>query len=431
MRKRLFAALTALCLTLALLPTAASASAAKLAAPASCQCYTVAQQVTFTNGWYQVYPGTLTWKAVTGATHYRLTLYRDGKQIDTVTSYDTGYVEHDPSSDFFGNEDRESGTYVFGVAALGDGTTASDSAETKSAAWVYTKPSAKLAVPTGLGWNGRNPVFTKPAGAIGYMVRWYYAASAGKTPVSAGARAVQTDGDDTKISDHLALTDKEIQRRGQGYYYFKVRVLADVTKACNSDWSALSPAYSTAASSGGAAPAQEAGNPFTDVVKGQYFHDSVLWAVSKGVTTGTTATTFSPNATCSQAQILTFLWRAAGKTEPTAQSAYTDPAVVSSQYYYKALVWAQEKGVVTDAALAPNGGCTRADVVLYLWRLAGSPAASSAAFTDVASDAPYAQAVAWAVSKGITTGTGTATFSPAKTCTRGQIATFLCRYFAA
>jgi 5'-nucleotidase/UDP-sugar diphosphatase len=152
--------------------------------------------------------------------------------------------------------------------------------------------------------------------------------------------------------------------------------------------------------------------------------------VGRGVTAGTTATTFSPNQTCTQAQILTFLWRAAGKPEAAGAASYTNSAVTSGKYYYKALAWAAEKGIVTDLALDPDARCTRADAALYLWRNAGSPAASSASFTDVPADSACAEAVAWAVANGVTKGTSATAFSPDAACTRGQIVTFLYRALA-
>jgi YD repeat-containing protein len=167
--------------------------------------------------------------------------------------------------------------------------------------------------------------------------------------------------------------------------------------------------------------------PFTDVPAGAYCYDAVKWAVGKGVTAGTTATTFSPAQTCTQGQILTFLWRAAGKPAAGAAASYTSPAVKAGSYCYTALQWAAEQGVVTDLSLDPSAPCTRADAAGYLWRYAGSPAAAPAAFTDVAADSPCAAAVAWAVEKGVTKGTTATNFSPEDTCTRGQIVTFLYR----
>ncbi len=164
--------------------------------------------------------------------------------------------------------------------------------------------------------------------------------------------------------------------------------------------------------------------PFTDVAADDYFTQAVSWAVDNKITTGTTSTTFSPNLTCSTGQILTFLWRAKGAPTPTAFGPFTFPA---NAFYTEAVSWAYENGLVT-ADFDPDTPCTRSTAVTYLWKLAGSPAAPAATFTDVSADAAYAPAVAWAVDQKITTGTGTGiTFSPDATCTRGQIMTFLYR----
>jgi hypothetical protein len=160
---------------------------------------------------------------------------------------------------------------------------------------------------------------------------------------------------------------------------------------------------------------------FTDVKTGDYFADPVLWAVEKKITAGTSATTFSPNTTCTQGQILTFLWRAKGEPKPTG-------TVSGTQYYATAAQWAKEQGLTDN--FSAEADCTRAMVVTYLWKLAGSPKTGTSNFTDVSANADYAQAVAWAVEQDITSGTGNGQFSPNSTCTRGQIVTFLYRAFA-
>lgn len=168
---------------------------------------------------------------------------------------------------------------------------------------------------------------------------------------------------------------------------------------------------------------------FTDVAASAYYADPVAWAVEKGITDGTTETTFSPNNTCTTAQILTFLWRAKGSPEPTSKAnTFTD--IKESDYYYKAALWAKENGLVSGSTFNGSTPCTPAATVTYLWKLAGSPSAASASFTDVPATAKYSQAVAWAVSKGITSGTSATTFSPDATCTRAQIVTFLYRAYA-
>lgn len=165
--------------------------------------------------------------------------------------------------------------------------------------------------------------------------------------------------------------------------------------------------------------------PFVDVSADAYYNVPVRWAVEKKITSGTSATTFSPDTTCSTAQILTFLWRANGSPEPAISNPFTD--VPGDAYYTKAAVWAYEKGLVSGSRFGGDTPCTRASAVTYLWKLAGRPAGGSASFTDVSGQAPYAQAVAWAVKEGITSGTSATTFSPDLICSRGQIVTFLYR----
>ena len=179
---------------------------------------------------------------------------------------------------------------------------------------------------------------------------------------------------------------------------------------------------------------QEAASPFTDVPKGSYYEEAVNWAVAQGITTGTTATTFSPNATCTRAQAVTFLWRAAGSPTPQSRAMpFTD--VAEGSYYHDAVLWAVEQGITVGtsaATFSPDAKCTRAQIVTFLWRSQKSPVAGSVnPFTDVAADAYYADAVLWAVNEDITNGTSPTTFSPDADCTRAQIVTFIWRALAA
>ena len=171
-------------------------------------------------------------------------------------------------------------------------------------------------------------------------------------------------------------------------------------------------------------------NPFVDVPAGSYYEDAVVWAVEKGITSGTSAVTFDPNGNCTRAQAVTFLWRAAGSPAPkTKVMPFTD--VPSGSYYYDAVLWAMEQGITkgtSDTAFSPNASCTRAQIVTFLWRANGSPAVSgNSAFTDVASDAYYAAAVTWAEKNNITGGIGGGLFGSNNNCTRAQIVTFLYR----
>ena len=169
-------------------------------------------------------------------------------------------------------------------------------------------------------------------------------------------------------------------------------------------------------------------NPFTDVPSGAYYYDAVLWAAENGVTDGVTATLFAPDAPCTRAQIVTFLWRAAGSPEPVGTSAFTD--VPANAYYAKAVAWAVENGITTgtsDTTFSPDAPCTRGQSVTFLYRAHKGAASASANFTDVPAGAYYAAPVAWAVENGITNGTGKTTFSPDAPCTRAEIVTFLYR----
>lgn len=181
-------------------------------------------------------------------------------------------------------------------------------------------------------------------------------------------------------------------------------------------------------------PLTVAAAAFSDVDEGVYYAAPIAWAVEKGITTGTSETTFSPDALCTRGQIITFLWRSAGSPEPgSMESPYGDVTPDMNADFYRAILWAAGTGILLpgdpDAGgFAPNAPCTRASTMLYLWRYAGAPAAEAlAAFTDVAPEADYAQAVSWAVENGITEGTADNTFSPDEVCTRGQIAAFLYR----
>lgn len=171
-------------------------------------------------------------------------------------------------------------------------------------------------------------------------------------------------------------------------------------------------------------------HPFLDVPAGAYYEDAVVWAVGKGITSGTNATTFDPNGTCTRAQAVTFLWRAAGSPVPKT-TLMPFPDVPVGSYYWNAVLWAIEQGITEGTSyltFSPNDSCTRAQIVTFLWRSKGNPAVSgNAPFTDVAPDAYYAAAVTWAEKNGITGGIGNGLFGSNNTCTRAQIVTFLYR----
>ena len=172
-------------------------------------------------------------------------------------------------------------------------------------------------------------------------------------------------------------------------------------------------------------------NPFQDVPSDAYYFEAVNWAVANNVTNGTSETTFSPNVGCTRAQVVTFLWRAAGQPEPTeGTNPFTD--VKEGTYYYKAVLWAVEKGITngtSETTFDPDETCTRGQIVTFLWRREGKPAPTGAnnPFADVKPSAYFGSAVLWAVEKGITNGTSETTFEPNEDCTRAQVVTFLFR----
>lgn len=172
-------------------------------------------------------------------------------------------------------------------------------------------------------------------------------------------------------------------------------------------------------------------NPFKDVAAGQYYYEPVLWAVDQGITAGTSATTFEPNTVCTRGQVVTFLWRANGKPEPTTTAhKFTD--VYSGAYYYKAMLWAVENGITngtSSTTFSPDNNCSRAEIVTFLHRAEGTPRPSirTHTFRDVEASAFYYNAMLWAVENKITSGTSSTTFEPAKMCTRGEVVTFLYR----
>ena len=171
-------------------------------------------------------------------------------------------------------------------------------------------------------------------------------------------------------------------------------------------------------------------NPFEDVPEDSWCAEAVLWAVEKGITSGTSATTFSPGNQVTRAQAVTFLWAAAGKPEPkTTDNPFVD--VAETDYFYKAVLWASENGITagTDAThFDPNAECAREQVVTFLYAAASTPAATATvSFSDVQPGAWYYAPVAWAVENGITSGMGDGTFGVGATCPRAQIVTFLYR----
>ena len=199
--------------------------------------------------------------------------------------------------------------------------------------------------------------------------------------------------------------------------------VADETEALGHDWKGTSCTRCDATRE----------NPFTDVPADSFYIDPVLWAVEKGITTGATATTFNPNGQCQRAQVVTFLWRAAGSPEPTkTENPFSD--VKESDFYYKAVLWAVEEGItngLTADTFGPFALCNRAQVVTFLYRAMGEPEVTETEhpFTDVVEGQFYYKAMLWAVENGITNGISATAFGPATICNRAQVVTFLYRAY--
>lgn len=179
------------------------------------------------------------------------------------------------------------------------------------------------------------------------------------------------------------------------------------------------------------APGGATQNPFVDVKQGDYYYDAVQWAVGKKITSGTSATTFTPDGICTRAQTVTFLWRSQGSPKAAgAENPFTD--VSKDAYYYDAVLWAVAQGITNGTSattFSPDATVTRGQTAAFLWRVAKQPQVDQTAnpFADVTQDAYYYNAVLWAVAKEITNGTSSTTFSPDQGCTRAQIVTFLWR----
>ncbi len=218
------------------------------------------------------------------------------------------------------------------------------------------------------------------------------------------------------VLDKLTVTDKDGKE-------------LSLTKKSDTEYTFVMPAGKVEITPSFVKQAEEPSRVFVDVKTGDYFYDAVQWAVGKGITNGTSAETFSPEDPCTRAQIVTFLWRAAGS--PVVNYAMDLSDVAGDAYYAEAVRWALSEGITTgtsDHTFSPDAVCTREQAVTFLWRAAGSPAVSGeSAFEDVGADAYYARAVAWAAQNGVTNGISQALFGTGNDCTRAQIVTFLYR----
>ena len=236
-----------------------------------------------------------------------------------------------------------------------------------------------------------------------------------KNAISGSTVTITVKPDDGFKLDDLTVTDKngkelKLTDKGNGKYTFtmpasKVEIKATFVKEVET-------------------------SPFSDVSTSAYYYEAVKWAQEKGITGGIGNGLFGPNQPCTRAQIVTFLWRAAGSPEPKAMSSFAD--VSTDAYYAKAVAWAVENGITTgtgDGKFSPDATCTRAQSVTFLFRAIGKLVDSKAEFSDVLTDSYYANAVAWAVENGVTNGIGDGLFGPDNSCTRAQIVTFLYRTY--
>ena len=305
-----------------------------------------------------------------------------------------------------------------------------------------TRPGYTFTGWSGTGLDGENNMtVTIPTGSTGersYTAHWRYNGGGsggsssypitipGKTEngtVTVSPRSAEK-GDTVTITakpdsgyqlDDLTVTDKngnelKLTDKGNGKYTFtmpasKVEVNATFVKEVET-------------------------SPFSDVSTSAYYYEAVKWAQEKGITGGIGNGLFGPNQPCTRAQIVTFLWRAAGSPEPKAMSSFSD--VSADSYYAKAVAWAVENGITTgtgDGKFSPDATCTRAQSVTFLFRAIGKLVDNKAEFSDVLTDSYYANAVAWAVENGVTNGIGDGLFGPDNSCTRAQIVTFLFRAY--
>ena len=236
-----------------------------------------------------------------------------------------------------------------------------------------------------------------------------------KNPAKGSTVIITVEPDEGYALDEITVTDKDgnalkLTDKGDGKYSFtmpsgKVDIDATFKKLAET-------------------------SPFADVSTDAYYYEAVKWAAENNITGGIGNGLFGPDLTCTRGQIVTFLWRAAGSPEPTALSTFTD--VVADAYYAKAVAWAVENGVTNGTSattFSPDDSCTRGQAVTFLWRALGQLAGDTASFSDVPADSYFAQAVAWAAQSGVTTGTGNGRFSPDALCTRAQIVTFLFRAY--
>ena len=345
--------------------------------------------------------GTVTDLTSNSATEFTVTLkFDDGATADQLLTVAENGIVVLPTPTHSGKYEFRYWTDGTNTYAAGSEYTVTKEA-TLTAVWRYTGSSSS-------GSSSSRYTVSVPSAANGTVSVTPTSASKGTTVT------ITVKPNDGYELDKLTVTDQSGNRlsltdKGSGKYTFTMpsgKVSVDVT------FSKIAAAVN-----------------FRDVAQSDYFYDAVQWAVEKGITEGTGANTFSPDASCTRAQMVTFLWRTSGSPAPqNAVNPFRD--VHASDYYYDAVLWAVENGITSGTGadtFSPSATVTRGQTVTFLYRAAGSPAVSGSSFSDVAANAYYANAVAWADKTGITSGTGNGKFSPNADCTRAQIVTMLYR----
>lgn len=331
-----------------------------------------------------------------------------------------------------GNAVTNSGIFVWN----GDAATNLTGAITlTSGSKVYSQAdiSGKLTNYTAMG--------SKTYNNVEYAYAWeYYVPSGGGgggVPTYSISTPSSVDNGTISVNPKSAAKDAKVTitvKPDNGYVLDKLTVkdadgkIVELTKVSDTEYTFKMPASKVTISVAFAEETVEPTSPFADVALDAYYYDAVLWAVENSITNGMTDTTFGPNAAVSRAQMVTFLWRAAGSPNATGNNPFAD--VSTSDYYYDAVLWAVEKGItngMNDTVFGPTQPVSRAQSVTFQWRAAGSPAASGDSFADVAADAYYADAVTWAVENEITNGMSDTSFGPDVTVSRAQAVTFLYR----
>ncbi len=368
------------------------------------------------------------WSSPSGNVDYKLTLCgKDGNPISGA-GVKSGSYRLSNMGDYYNvsvptswTDELPAGMYCVNVSitaqAIGGATFALNTNCVE-----YKRVSTKVPAPTNLKFKGAGISWTNSTDSCAANTQaeieivGYYKNGAEKSWIKYGSRKV------TLVANNLLDYKASSKITDADNYAFRLRTLSnDLRKKADSDWTPW--CYLD--------PNGEKPSKFTDVVPGAFYEQAVNWAVEKGVTTGTSPTTFSPDKECTRGQVVAFLWRAYGSPEPTLKTSPFKDVQDKGRYFYKAVLWAVENGVTTGTSpdkFSPDDTVTRGQFVTFLYRAEGKPGVSGGCkFTDVPSGKFYYNPVIWAANEGVTTGTSPTEFSPEKACTRAQVVTFIYR----